>query len=283
MAVFVVSHYDDIPSFALPVVRFDSYKADEICYILQETTKVTLVIDDMNIKDEEELKGLWDRFCKTFCSAFFDILGQELPIYRSIALKLFPQYLQPIKDNILSAKNHVQLARSAQALLNPEPWLLAEQSFIDSKTSESSQIQKPDELSVCARYLLIASFLASYNPGRTDSTYFSRGKGDKTKRRSGKSAANAVSKQPQKLLGPKGFTLERMTSIFQAIVPTNYSHTALFDQQIASLASLRLILKQGNGADLLDDGKWLVNVSFETIMKLAQGVRFELHRFLVSE
>lgn len=229
------------------------------------------------------MKELWERFCRTFCSAFSEALGHDLQLYRRIALKIFPKYLRPINDNILSFKNHVQLARSAQSLFDPEPWVLAEKCPTISIGTQSVYNGKITGLSVCARYLLVAAFLASYNPGKTDRIYFSAGKGDKTKRRGGKNAANRISKQPQKLLGPKGFVLERMISIFQAIAPSTYRHTASFDQQIATLASLRLIQKQGSAADLLDDGKWLVNVNLDTILKIAQALRFEIHRFLVSE
>ncbi|CCG83234.1 Origin recognition complex subunit 5 [Taphrina deformans PYCC 5710] len=279
--IFVTSRYEDILPQIMPTVPFLPYSPDELSLILQETTDVQVDIAGSLIKDSEELRGLWERFCKTFFSAFYDIVGQDIELYRTIAVKLFPKYLQPINDNILSVKNHTQLARSAQTLLVPEPWILAETSLV--QTSSSVDKVRVEELSTSARFLLIASFLSSYNPGKTDRTFFSRGKGEKTKRRGGKRAIDKVTRQPQKLLGPKGFSAERMLSIFQAIIPTSFKHTALLDQQIATLHSLKLILKQGASGDLLDDGKWVVNVNLETIIKIARSVQFELNRFLVSD
>lgn len=238
-------------------------------------------VDGKLIKDEGELKGLWDRFCKTFFSAFYDTVGHDLDLYRSIAVQIFPEYLQPIKDNILSVTNHLQLARSASKILLPEPWILAKDSLSQSVSSVDKV--KVDELSICARYLLVAAFLASYNPGKTDRTFFSRGRGEKTKRRTGKRGSKELSKQPQRLLGPKGFTLERMFSIFQAVVPTTYPHTTLLDQQVATLLYLRLILKQGASGDILVDGKWVVNVNLEMMIKISRSINFELNRFLVTD
>lgn len=281
--IFVLSDYGDLPQYPVPLISFEPYSVDELVQILQNTAPDRLDLEEMNVKNEDELKGLWDRFCRTFFSAFYEPIGQDLDLYQMIARKIFPQYLEPIKENILSAKNHVQLARAAQELLIPESWILKEESLVQSSSSTSLEKLRLNELSISSRYLLVASFLASYNPGKSDRVFFSRGKGEKTKRRGGKSAANKISKQPQRLLGPKGFTLERMLSIFQAILPMSYQHSALLDQQIATLSSRRLILKQGSGGDLLDDGKWIANLGFETVMKIAQSVNFELNRFLVSE
>lgn len=40
--------------------------------------------------------------------------------------------------------------------------------------------------------------------------------------------------------------------------------------------------KQANHANLLDDTKWSANISYDTCLKIAQSLNFELNRFLVS-
>lgn len=287
--VFILSNRHEFPNLCAPTVHFDPYTNEEMVEIIQASTKIDIDLEEMNIADEAELKVLWERFCKTFHSAFHETIGQDISLYRTIAQKIFPQYLQPIKDDILSASNHVQLARSAQALLVPERWILAEESAT-TNVADTDRLRL-NELSISSRYLLIASFLASYNPGKSDRTFFSRGRGEKTRKRAaGKTAVNKVTKLPQRLLGPKGFTLERMVSIFGAIFISSTGasapprHSAILDQQLATLASLRLISKLGSGsADLLDDGKWIVNLSFDVILRIAQSVKFEITRFLLSD
>lgn len=281
--VFVISEYDDMHHLAVPTIHFPPYTPEEICHILQQSAPLTMDLTDTNIESDTELIDLWNRFCKTIHQSFHEAIGADLDLYRKIAIKIFPQYIQPIKDNNLSAKNHVQLTRYAQELFLPEPWIIAEESLATVETSAPKEKARVQELSSCSRYLLVAAFLASYNPGKTDRTFFSRGKGEKTKRRGGKNAVNKVTKQPQRLLGPKGFTLERMVSIFQAIVPSTVHRTSLLDQQIADLFSLKLLVRQGNASDLLDDGRWVVSLSYATIAQIAQSVGFELNRFLFSE
>lgn len=282
-AVFIISNYEDVPCLPVPVIRFQPYTPEEICQILQAAGPPAISLLDSNIDGEAELKDMWDRFCKTIYQSFHEIVGNDIELYRTIARKIFPQYIQPVKDNILSAKSHVQLTRSAQNLFLPEPWIIAEDSVSSVLASTSREKAHIRELSASSRYLLVAAFLASYNPGKTDRTFFSRGKGEKTRRRGGKNAANKVTKQPQRLLGPKGFTLERMVSIFHAIIPMSLLHTAQLDQQLGALFSLKLLIRQGNASDLLDDGKWVINLGYDTINKIAQSVEFELNRFLVSE
>lgn len=34
---------------------------------------------------------------------------------------------------------------------------------------------------------------------------------------------------------------------------------------------------------MLDDGKWIVNVRYETATKIAQSVKFELNRYLMND
>ena len=70
--------------------------------------------------------------------------------------------------------------------------------------------------------LLIASYLASYNPPKFDIRYFSRTSDERKKKKGGATRKGRVDKTGgmirQQLLGPKVFPVERMLAIFYSII-----------------------------------------------------------------
>ena len=402
-AVYVSDDMQDIPlTLSIPVVHVPAYTADDVLAIIrQDEDFVPLIVlkdddddddDDFDIDDDnerdtpaelltrDETNTLYARFAKLLCSAYWDRLGPSaLPLYRRLARRLWPIYIEPVMTRRVGKSNHVQLGKiaGARGLWQDEAWLLemsgvghakpnpgpmiglnwsyasevAVNGGAPSSTStrrfapsagdvqrivrESEALDEHDgqkrrvlsqqsrdrtaELSVSAKYLLIASYLASYNPPRLDRTLYSHGKGadgegltrrgTPRKRRAGKTrgpagrvTAAGEDRVSQRLLGPKGFVLERMLGIYHAILTTSSSaslstsggsarHTVQLDQQIATLATLRLLWK-GNGTateagatgggklDYLDDGRWTCAISFDVALRLAHDVGFELQRYL---
>lgn len=80
------------------------------------------------------------------------------------------------------------------------------------------------ELPYYSKYLLIAAYLASYNPEKSDKRIFL--KGSEKRGRKLKLQLNNKSNLKQTLLGPKDFTMDRLLAIFYAIVECNVSLTA---------------------------------------------------------
>lgn len=77
------------------------------------------------------------------------------------------------------------------------------------------------------KYILLASYIASSNPPKTDLRMFGRGldeRGKKKKRKGGGGArqgAGKVAKVPQRLIGPSSFPLDRLVAILGALVEEN--------------------------------------------------------------
>ncbi|KAF5304948.1 hypothetical protein FQA39_LY09422 [Lamprigera yunnana] len=65
------------------------------------------------------------------------------------------------------------------------------------------------ELPLYGKYLLIAAYLASYNPAKEDKRLFVKHHGKKTKRKTDINAKNKVSEKLNTQLGPKQFTFDR--------------------------------------------------------------------------
>ena len=86
------------------------------------------------------------------------------------------------------------------------------------------------DLPYYTKFLLIASFLASFNPAKFDMRFFSRSREDKVIKRQ----VNSRKKDNvrQQLQGPKIFHLERMLGIFYNIIDSNIQDSICIMQQV---------------------------------------------------
>ncbi|KAK0634786.1 origin recognition complex subunit 5 C-terminus-domain-containing protein [Bombardia bombarda] len=166
-------------------------------------------------------------------------------------------------------------------------------------------------LPTTARLLLLASYLASHNPTRHDLTLFSTHHHGRRRRRgglsvggggAGRGARTKHRKIARKLLGAHAFVLERMLAIFAAVrrewdakstatISNPTSGEAALDSDIemaiATLASLRLLVRVGGGASAGADpmdrgGKWRVNVGWEVVRGLGRSIGVEVEDWLIE-
>ena len=131
------------------------------------------------------------------------------------------------------------------------------------------------ELPFFSKFLLLASFLSSYNPVSTDKRFFMRSKIGRVVKKSKRKAQ--THKKSSQLLGPKMFDLNRMLAIFYVIVDEKISSTAEIQSQVASLVTLQMLTQTGED---LDQPKYKCNVSLDFIRQVAKNVRFELHKYM---
>ncbi|TKY84931.1 hypothetical protein EX895_006011 [Sporisorium graminicola] len=231
-----------------------------------------------------------------------------------------------------------------------EEWLERETAALARLRSASSQanISLLPSLALIPTFLVIASFLASYNPSRLDVRYFlrddsllslssgaSKGKSLKGGRRLGpgrgrKGAASSgrrgrpsksalrVTNQDgqtenlnrQQLLGPKPFPIDRLLSIFQALiteaapemsmiysslVPDHDAVQAEVDRstlweyrskslsvysQINGLVARRMLVRTSAQDKLGTSINFRTNVSYNVVSVLAKRVKFDLDEWL---
>jgi origin recognition complex subunit 5 len=148
-----------------------------------------------------------------------------------------------------------------------------------------------DELPVCAKYILIAAYCASYNSPKTDKRFFLKLQiaGPRSVRK------QAYTKQDQVPTGPKPFTLERLLHIYKALQELNEGHE--FDpmlqkettnhllSQIMTFVSQKLLIKANSMSvsfpfSSLAKYRIADNVTNEFIHGLASSVNFNLSEHL---
>lgn len=109
----------------------------------------------------------------------------------------------------------------------------------------------------------------------------------KRKKKGGGTAAGRQSKQrkiARHLLSPANFSIDRLFAILHAILPHDLYPTIDVYTQVATLASLRLLLRSGMvGADLLEPGaRWKVGFGLDFAKNLARNIGFDLVDYLVD-
>ncbi|XP_061570369.1 origin recognition complex subunit 5 [Cololabis saira] len=131
------------------------------------------------------------------------------------------------------------------------------------------------ELPFYSKFLLIAAYLASYNPARTDKRFFVKhhGKIKKT------NFLKKNEKTSNHLLGPKPFPLDRLLAVFYSVVDSRVAPTASIFSQISSLVTLQL-LAQVSHNDQLDAPKYKCAVSLDFICAISRTVNFDIMKYL---
>merc|ERR1711874_634082 len=131
------------------------------------------------------------------------------------------------------------------------------------------------ELPFYSKFLLIAAFLASYNPAKSDKRFFVKHHG---KQRKTASSIRTKEKLNSQLTGPKPFPLERLLAIFYNIVEEQVNPTANIYSQVTSLVRLQLLT--AIGLEMMDQPKYKCNVSMDFVRTVAKTVQFDVYKYL---
>ncbi|KAI0330642.1 hypothetical protein GY45DRAFT_1323379 [Cubamyces sp. BRFM 1775] len=156
-----------------------------------------------------------------------------------------------------------------------------------------------EELPRMAKFILVAAFLASTNPARSDIRMFGRGPDERAKRRRRKvgtprkpkpGTTGTAVKIPQRLLGPTTFPLDRLIAILGVLLEENDAETrpvapqyslpgeytemeisrvALYGQ-VMELASMRLLVRTSPAERLDGTPTFKCGIGYELAGKLAR-------------
>ncbi|KAF8476950.1 origin recognition complex subunit 5 C-terminus-domain-containing protein [Kalaharituber pfeilii] len=289
---------------AIPHVHFPPYSKEELITILSknprriETPSSSSSAngdnngDKANKEDDDLAEDLfvWTRFLGTVWESLAKSTARNIVQFRAIADKMWDEFVEPIRRGEYGTRNFSQLYVLKKDMFRVEQHILDEVvprgSFTTSSATATTAVTEAGkaahDLPYYSKYLLLASYLASYNTARMDVQFFMKSSEKRKRRR----AANTGTKQKvrriqRRLLGPQPFLLERMMAIFHSIVPTPVTSSVDLQTQVATLTSLRLLVRASVSGDQLEaSGKWRVNVGWDYIHRIARSVKFEIEGFL---
>jgi origin recognition complex subunit 5 len=301
----------------VPHIHFPSYNRNELYTILErEPPKIFLeapseeqfpdYTPDLAAEDDE---WLWNRFLSAVWESLSKHTGRDLVSFRNTSMRLWRQFVQPIVDGQFGTRDFSRLMVNRRHLFQLEDSVLdriitpapsqatstsssATAAAVPTTSSQSALAKRKTiqhDLPYYTTHLLIAAYLASYNPSRTDTTYFMKHT-DKRKNRRKVYAGSGITKSkyrriPRHLLTPSPFTLDRLLAIFRSLLDAPVPQLADLTTQIATLTSMRLLVRAGGAGanDMLEPGaKWRVNFQWEWVRSLGRSVNLEVGDYLVG-
>lgn len=280
----------------IPYVHFPAYTKNESIQILSKSPPpIFLEPPDQSPEYSEELAEedsawVWTRFLAAVWDALAKGAARDILSFRSVAEKLWRPFVAPIVDGTFGTRDFSRLMVAKRALFQSEDVLLDRVVPKVEGATTSAVSKVTHDLPYYSKYLLCAAYLASYNPARQDAICFMKASEKKRRKKGGGTAAKRAGrgakhrKIPRHLLAPSPFPLDRLLAIFHAILPHSVTPTADIYTQIATLSSIRLLVRAGAaGADVLDPGcKWRVNFGWDYVASLGRSVGFEIAEYLAG-
>uniref|UniRef100_F7I447 Origin recognition complex subunit 5 n=1 Tax=Callithrix jacchus TaxID=9483 RepID=F7I447_CALJA len=213
-----------------------------------------------------------------FYAAYINILlgvfytvCRDLKELRHLAVLNFPKYCEPVVRGEASERDTRKLWRNIEPHLKKAMQTILKTQWYPNKyfikvfcyigLSAHTHVELP----YYSKFILIAAYLASYNPARTDRRFFLKhhGKIKKT------NFLKKHEKTSNHLLGPKPFPLDRLLAILYSIVDSRVAPTANIFSQITSLVTLQLLTLVGHD-DQLDGPKYKCTVSLDFIRAISR-------------
>ncbi|KXT17976.1 hypothetical protein AC579_9614 [Pseudocercospora musae] len=275
----------------VPHLHFAPYSRNQTVHIVArkpldiflEPPLAELEYDDET--HEEDKAWLWPRFCAAVWDALGHNAARDLAAFQATCHKLWGPFVAPVIKGDFGTRDFSRLVVAQRRLFQDESVLL--DSIVQNPAAATIVSRsKTNELPYYAKWLLVAAYLASFNPARFDALYFMKSTERKRRKKGGGTARSGgrpsqIRKVPRHLLAGSAFTADRLLAILHAILPDDIRTTIDMYKQIATLSSLRLLVRAGGigSSDPLEPGgKWRVGplVTWEHAQSLARGLDFDL-------
>ncbi|CAG2179573.1 unnamed protein product, partial [Oppiella nova] len=176
-------------------INFDNYSLQEMSTILTKDCP----------------KGYDKHFYQNYVNIIVKTLIQmssNLSEMRSICLAYFCKYVEPITSGHMCATDSAKLYKRFQPILVD----IIEDISLKVVNSRADRHSWPDSM----KYLLISSYLSSYNSVKNDKKVFVKYEGKKRRERKRK-----IVTEERDFSGPKGATFERLLHIYRALIELN--------------------------------------------------------------
>lgn len=261
VVIFTINSVQPFPFFTSSIIsiHFPQYTKEEAIEIIQSQPLQEVDAD------------FWSNFITVVVNALDSYTGSDIRLIRDVAMKLWPEYIRPLQEGRIQPNEHQKLYRECEQLFTSE-WAVSN-SLVDSPSEH--------DLPNRCKYILCAAYLASYNPTKTDIRFFSKAKDLRVSKRQIKNEANGknIGLINRRSLAAPSFEMERMLAILHAI-NENADSTVTLQNYIATLSTLRLLLRVSSVDPLSVKARWKINVDWNMIQKISQDINFEIKDYL---
>lgn len=312
--VFITSHGDprEISTFCEPHVYFPPYTQSKLTLILQENP-----LGHLLHATPEQDSVFWSQFSKLVVDLFIDYTGSDLLLLRDLCLKLWPKFAEPVNLKKYRPSEFLQIYRDIRTQVFNDDIVSnsAVEAYGGAMENEPANESALADLPYHSKFILLASYLASYIEPKNDLQIFSRLSSQK-KKREGK-ASELIRKRDidSRLLSANFFDLERLKAILSVIyrnesksmsdqnqelvnlyqdltereVAKKELEFATFtlnpsvdvNMQLSTLVSLGLITRT-YALDILSSKiRWKCNVNWDTIDDISREIQFPIHNYVI--
>lgn len=317
--IFVISSDEpkEIVTNPIPHIYFKPYTQDQIVEILQNNQ---FCFFENKMYDNHIGEDFWKQYSKIIVDSFFAYTGSNMNLLIDICFKLWWSFIRPVIEGRYKPSEFLRIYRENKDLFINDSIinnsLVREYGTLDE--DKSSNATNVDDLPNHSKFILIASYLASFNEPKNDLNIFSRikVKGKKRKSNIAKIRKGELSKDDinTQLLSPNYFDLERLLAIISVIYrneseslnKSNEDFLNFYDNmsereiakkeqefakftlnsnidlnsQIATLVSLGLLTRT-TALDILSSKiRWKCNISWPMVEGIAKEINFPLHNYL---
>ncbi|KAG7192208.1 uncharacterized protein KQ657_001926 [Scheffersomyces spartinae] len=216
----------EVVTHGVPTIYFRPYTQDEVTAILQGKQ----FVEEAKLSDgrAENYLEFWNQFAKMVVDLFFSYTGSDVSTLLDIALKSWPKFIAPVVEGKYPATDFLRVYRDLKDVIFTDEVLTnsAIKDFsVDNNDNDDNDIARQyqgSDLPVHSKFLLIASYLASFIDPKNDLHYFSKLKavrGNLLRKNSKVKKLLTVAKEDidTRLLQPNFFELERLYAIVSVI------------------------------------------------------------------
>ncbi|EEQ36622.1 hypothetical protein CLUG_00745 [Clavispora lusitaniae ATCC 42720] len=314
--IYITSHDDprEISTLSVPHIHFGPYSQDQLVEILQ--AKHSFHLNDVS---PDEDVAFWRNFTKLIVDLFYDYTGSDLLLLSDLCHNLWHKFANPVNNGRYKPSEFLRLFRDIRDQIFNDS-IVSNSCITDyiTKTEEvPSNVSPVADLPYHSKFLLIASYLASYVDPKSDLNVFSRMKTLK-KRKERKTTESSISKKNinSRLLSASFFDLERLKAILSVIYRNeskslsqdNQEYLNLYQDlterelakkdnefatftlnttvdvntQLSTLVSLGLINRTYASDILSSKIRWKCNVGWDIIESLAREISFPIENYILD-
>lgn len=295
----------------VPNVLFKPFTKEQLKEILTKKLGNILLPEKMQLGSDVNRTNIFKQFVSLMLDTY-ENLGTNMTIIEPVIKRIWPIFLDPIvrlghyemgQNDILTTFLNFKpqmgdadfvfrdFKNTSKQLVNDnynqDPLLTKLLENLDMENYNNGNF----DLSKRVKYMVIASFLASFNEPKYDSIFFTKDgtTGLKVKRRRNinrKSMNNSQNVLRREMSIAQPFSIERFLAILKSIWLENEEGEEQLEMGISvlndmsSLSSLGIIVKMNIGDTIGGGTKWKCNVHWDIVEKFSNDLKFNILDFV---
>lgn len=306
---FVVNRADylNLSTMSIPTVQFAGYTTEQINSIIGDEFVseewLQVVHKDLNSKriSEKQLRTFIRSFVEYIVKTYGSYFGHNIEVIVPALRRLWPEFYEPVKargsikprvNDVLTTfmrkRRLLQTEYGPVTKMTDGSGINEEAELVNSPVKVTEKRAAQYELPLRTKYIVVASFLASFTDPKYDMVNFSKNREIRSSRRvryKRRKTQNPNETMGTRLMSPRPFSLERMLAILRSVatefdVRQELADDVQLQSDISTLTSLKMLIKMGAHDTIGGATKWRTNMEWSAVQQIAKDVGFKIENYL---